>query len=110
MSLLELHTAIDLELPILVVVMNDAAYGAEVHDFRPRGIPVAIAQFPLRNWAGLAKSMRAEGVIIHRLPDIDQILPWLASRRGPLLLDCRIDPDVSAMSVLTQEGRAEWAH
>ena len=110
MSLLELHTAIDLELPILVVVMNDAAYGAEVHDFRPRGIPVAIAQFPLRNWAGLAKSMRAEGVIIHRLPDIDQILPWLASRRGPLLLDCRIDPDVSAMSVLTEEGRAEWAN
>ena len=110
MSLLELHAAIDLELPILVMVMNDAAYGAEVHDFRPRGIPVAIAQFPVRNWAALAKSMGAEGIVVGTLSDIDRILPWLASRRGPLLLDCRIDPDVSAMSVLTEEGRAEWAH
>ncbi|WP_324273649.1 thiamine pyrophosphate-binding protein [Blastococcus brunescens] len=37
MSLTELDTAVRLRLPLVVVVYNDDAYGAEVHHFEPEG-------------------------------------------------------------------------
>ena len=39
MSLPELETLARLRLPMLVVIYDDAAYGAEVHHFRPHGPP-----------------------------------------------------------------------
>jgi len=44
MSLTELDTAARLGLPLLVVIVNDAAYGAEVHDFAPLGVDVQLAR------------------------------------------------------------------
>ena len=38
MAIAELETAVRLGLRLLVVVYNDAAYGAEVHHFGPDGI------------------------------------------------------------------------
>src|SRR5690606_40310549 len=40
MSAQELSTAVRLQIPLLVVVYNDAAYGAEVHHFGPDGHPL----------------------------------------------------------------------
>ena len=44
LALPELDTAARLGLPVLVVVWNDAAYGAEVHHFGPLGQDVGIAR------------------------------------------------------------------
>ena len=54
MSLPELETLARLRLPMLVVIYNDAAYGAEVHHFRPHGHPVELVQFPDTDFAALA--------------------------------------------------------
>jgi thiamine pyrophosphate-dependent acetolactate synthase large subunit-like protein len=110
MSFMELCTAVEREIPVLVIIINDAAYGAEVHDFRPLGLPVGIAQFAVRDWAGIAKSMGAQAVTITELGQLDCIHGWAARAEGPLVLDCRVDPDVSAVSVLSKEGKAEWSH
>ena len=110
MSFMELCTAVEREIPVLVIIINDAAYGAEVHDFRPLGLPVGIAQFALRDWAGIAKSMGAQAVTITELGQLDCIHGWAATAEGPLLLDCRVDSDVNAVSVLSEEGKAEWSH
>ena len=110
MAFLELFTAIERKIPLLVVIINDAAYGAEVHDFRPLGLPVGIAQFAIRDWAEIARSMGAEGQTITDTSQLRHLHDWLVDPHGPLVLDCRVDPDVSAMSVLSEEGKAEWAH
>ena len=110
MSFMELCTAVERGIPVLVIVVNDAAYGAEVHDFRPLGLPVGIAQFAVRDWAGIARAMGAQANTITELSQLDCIHSWAANPEGPLVLDCRVDPDVSAMSVLSEEGKAEWSH
>jgi hypothetical protein len=53
MSLMELETAVRFNLPVLVVV-NDAGHGAEVHDFGPLGVDVEVARFRDCDFAAVA--------------------------------------------------------
>ena len=46
MTLSELETVVREDLPI-VIVMNDCAYGAELHVLRPRQLPVEKSLFPI---------------------------------------------------------------
>ena len=108
MSMLELATAVDAGLSLLVVIVNDAAYGAEVHDFEPLGLDVSIARFPVRDWAAVARALGAQAVTVKGLDDVEVVQSWLARPEGPLVLDCRVDPTVDAVSIMTAEGQAEW--
>ena len=96
MSLPELETLARLRLPMLVVIYNDAAYGAEVHHFRPHGHPVELVQFPDTDFAALAEAAGAHGLTVRAAEDVAAIEPWLAQRDGPLLVDAKITPDFCA--------------
>jgi thiamine pyrophosphate-dependent acetolactate synthase large subunit-like protein len=98
MSLGELETVARYRLPMLVVVYNDAAYGAEVHHFGPEGQPVNIARFPDTDFAALARAAGAEGVVVRKEGDLAPVEDWLGRRDGPLVVDAKVNPDV----------RAEW--
>ncbi len=98
MSLGELETAARYRLPMLVVVYNDSAYGAEVHHFGPEGQPVDIARFPETDFAALARASGAEGVTLRKKGDLTLVEDWLEQRGGPLVVDAKVNPDV----------RAEW--
>jgi len=109
MSLLELATAVDLRLPVLVIIVNDAAYGAEVHDFQPLGVDVSVAQSPLRNWSAVASALGARSHRVRSLNDLEVLLDWLSDPQDPIVLDCLVNPQVDAASVMTPEGVAEWS-
>ena len=96
MGLPEIETAARLRLPILFVVYDDAAYGAEVHHFRPMGHPVETVQFPDADFAAIARGAGAEGVVVRTLADLDPVRAWLDRRDRPLLVDAKVDPDVVA--------------
>jgi len=96
MGLPELETAARLRLPILFVIYDDAAYGAEVHHFRPMGHPVETVQFPDTDFAAIARGAGAEGVTVRTLADLAPVEDWLARRERPLLVDAKVDPDVCA--------------
>jgi thiamine pyrophosphate-dependent acetolactate synthase large subunit-like protein len=96
MALPELETLARLRLPMLVVVYNDAAYGAEVHHFRPHGHPVDLVQFPDTDFAALAVAAGAQGVTVRDPEDLAAIEPWLEERDGPLVVDAKITPDFCA--------------
>jgi thiamine pyrophosphate-dependent acetolactate synthase large subunit-like protein len=96
MSLPELETLARLRLPMLVVVYDDAAYGAEVHHFRPHGHPVELVQFPDTDFAALARAAGAQGITVRHADDLDAIAPWLERRDGPLVVDAKITPDFCA--------------
>jgi thiamine pyrophosphate-dependent acetolactate synthase large subunit-like protein len=96
MSLPELETLARLRLPMLVVVYNDAAYGAEVHHFGPHGHPVELVQFPDTDFAALARAAGAHGITVRTEEDVAAIEPWLARRDGPLVVDAKITPDFCA--------------
>jgi thiamine pyrophosphate-dependent acetolactate synthase large subunit-like protein len=96
MGLPELETAARLRLPILFVVYDDAAYGAEVHHFRPMGHPVETVQFPDADFAAIARGAGCEGIVVRTLRDLAPISEWLERRDRPLLVDAKVNPDVVA--------------
>jgi thiamine pyrophosphate-dependent acetolactate synthase large subunit-like protein len=96
MALPELETLARLRLPMLVVIYNDAAYGAEVHHFRPHGHPVELVQFPDTDFTALAEAVGARGLTVRGEEDLAAIEPWLAERDGPLVVDAKITPDFCA--------------
>jgi thiamine pyrophosphate-dependent acetolactate synthase large subunit-like protein len=96
MALPELETLGRLRLPLLVVIYDDAAYGAEVHHFRPMGQAVDLAQFPDTDFAALAEAAGCRGLEARSAGDLEGVREWLATRDRPLVLDARVDPDICA--------------
>jgi thiamine pyrophosphate-dependent acetolactate synthase large subunit-like protein len=96
MALPELETLARLRLPMLVVVYDDAAYGAEVHHFGPQGHPTELVRFPDTDFAALARAAGAQGVTARVVEELDRLEPWLRRPDGPLLLDAKITPDFCA--------------
>ena len=83
----------------LAVVWNDAAYGAEVHLYGLQGLAREPMLIPEVDFAGLARSVAAEGVVVRTLDDLEALSQWAArpaSERPFLLLDCRISGTVVA--------------
>ena len=96
MALPELETLGRLGLPLLVVVYDDEAYGAEVHHFRPLGHAVDLAQFPPAGLAALAEAAGCRGLTVREPGDLDGVRDWLAQRDRPLVVDAKVDPDLCA--------------
>jgi thiamine pyrophosphate-dependent acetolactate synthase large subunit-like protein len=92
----ELETVGRLGLPLLVVVYNDAAYGAEVHHFGPHGEPLDIVTFPDTDFAALGRAAGAAGVTVRRVEDLAAVERWVADRPGPMVVDAKVEPTVVA--------------
>ena len=97
MSLPELETVARLGLGILIVVYNDAAYGAEVHHFAGLGKPVGIVQFADTDFAAIARACGLEGISVGSPTDLAAVSKWLAGDRSKaLLVDAKVIPTVVA--------------
>jgi thiamine pyrophosphate-dependent acetolactate synthase large subunit-like protein len=92
----ELDTVGRLGLPLLVVVYNDAAYGAEVHHFGPHGEPLDTVVFPDSDFAALGRAAGSDGVTVRRVEDLAAVETWIADRPGPLVVDAKVEPTVVA--------------
>jgi thiamine pyrophosphate-dependent acetolactate synthase large subunit-like protein len=91
MSVAELTTAVRLGLPLLVVVYNDAAYGAEVHHFGPDGHRLDIVRFPDTDLAAIGRGFGCEGVTVRAPGDLTAVAGWLAGPRDrPLVIDAKV--------------------
>jgi thiamine pyrophosphate-dependent acetolactate synthase large subunit-like protein len=91
MSVAELATAARLGAPLLIVVYNDAAYGAEVHHFGPHGHPLDTVVFPDTDFAAVARGFGCAAATVRVPDDLTVVRDWLAGDRGrPLLLDAKV--------------------
>ena len=83
----------------LAVVWNDGAYSAEVHLYGIKGLAPEPMLIPEVDFAGLARSVGAEGVIVRTLNDLERLAEWVAkpvTERAFLLLDLRISGAIIA--------------
>jgi len=95
MALGELDSIIAQGLGVLVAVFNDAAYGAEVHHFGPMGRPTGMVEFGDRDFAAVAVALGARAATVRSADDLAApIEDWLARPAGPLVLDCKVDPQL----------------
>jgi thiamine pyrophosphate-dependent acetolactate synthase large subunit-like protein len=90
----EFETLGRLGLPILVVVYNDAAYGAEVHHFGPHGEPLGQVTFADTDFAALGRAVGAEGVTVRSFEDLAEVDRWLTRRDRPLVVDAKVSTTV----------------
>jgi thiamine pyrophosphate-dependent acetolactate synthase large subunit-like protein len=94
MSIAELETAVRLQLGMVIVVYNDAGYGAEVHHFGPGGADLSTVRFPDTDLAAVARGYGAEGLTVRSVGDLDPLAAWLAGPVDrPLVIDAKISDD-----------------
>jgi thiamine pyrophosphate-dependent acetolactate synthase large subunit-like protein len=96
MALPEFETLGRLKPNLMVLIYDDAAYGAEVHHFRPMGQAVDLAQFPDTDFAALAEAAGCRGLEARSVQDLEGVREWLEHRDRPLVVDARVDPDICA--------------
>ena len=95
MGLSELDTAVRLGLPLVVIVYNDAAYGAEIHHFGPEGhADMETVRFPDSDIAAIGRGFGCAGVTVRSVEDLGGVREWLAgARETPLVIDAKIADD-----------------
>ena len=100
MGISELETAARLQLPLVCIVYNDAAYGAEVHHFASEHSQKDLSSvvFPETDIAAIARGFGAEGVTVRTVADLEAVRPWIAAYQAgtqdrPLVIDAKIASD-----------------
>jgi len=94
MSVAELTTVVRLGIPMVVVVYNDAAFGAEVHHFGPDGYPLETVTFPDSDLAAVARGFGCDAVTVRALADLEPVRKWLdSSRERALVIDAKVGGD-----------------
>jgi thiamine pyrophosphate-dependent acetolactate synthase large subunit-like protein len=91
MSLVELDTAVRLGLPLVVVVYNDNAYGAEVHHFAHETDELDTVVFPETDIAAIAAGYGCQALTVRQESDLEAVRAWVEGPRDrPLVIDAKI--------------------
>ena len=81
----------------VVVIVNDAAYGAEVHQYAVRGVAEAPMLIDQVDFAALGRGLGAQAAVIEVLDDLEHLRAWLDSGvEGVFVADCRVSQQVVA--------------
>ncbi|MFO1080055.1 MAG: thiamine pyrophosphate-binding protein [Reyranellaceae bacterium] len=96
MTMGELETVVREDLPMVIVLMNDCAYGAELHFLKMRELPVARSVFPDVDYAPVAEAFGFQAATVRSLAELEKLAPLLARPEGPILLDCKLNAAVAA--------------
>jgi thiamine pyrophosphate-dependent acetolactate synthase large subunit-like protein len=91
MGVSELETVVRLGLPMVIVVYDDEAYGAEVHHFGPDGFALDTVRFPPADIAAIGRGFGCDGVTVRGPDDLGPVRDWLAGPRDrPLVIDAKV--------------------
>jgi acetolactate synthase-1/2/3 large subunit len=92
MSGQEITTAVEEKLPVVFVILNDHAYGMVMHGQRLAGAEPTAFELTHVDFRKMAESMGVVAHVVESPEDFDQIdFSELLGRRGPTLIDVRID-------------------
>ncbi len=91
MGISELETAVRLGLPLVIVIYDDEAYGAEVHHFGAAGFPLDTVRFPPADLAAIAAGFGCTGVTVRAPADLGIVREWLdGPRTSPIVIDAKV--------------------
>lgn len=98
MALQELDTAVREQVPIVIFVLNDDAYGAEYHMLSSAGKYADAAHIDAPDLADVAASLGAKGHTVRGVEDLETVRDSIGTRPdGPVVVDCKINRDVKDM-------------
>jgi thiamine pyrophosphate-dependent acetolactate synthase large subunit-like protein len=94
MHVQELETIKRHGLNILIIVMNDGAYGSEVHKFRAEGMPEAGSVFGRCDFAAIARGFGLGGKTFKSLEGLPKLVEEFAKNGGAAVWDFHVSDRV----------------
>jgi acetolactate synthase I/II/III large subunit len=96
MNIQELETIRRHEMNILVIVMNDGAYGSEVHKLRSEGLSEEGSVFGYSDFAGIARGFGLQGQTVTDLSEVPNLVAEFAAGGGGAVWDFRVSDKVQS--------------
>lgn len=91
----ELETAIRYKIPIVVLILNDNAFGFIKWKQKDMGLPDFALDYGNPDFAAYAKSYGAEGIKVNRRDDLGSILKKAFALNKVVVIECPIDYSVN---------------
>ncbi|MQY41992.1 thiamine pyrophosphate-binding protein [Epibacterium sp. SM1969] len=96
----EFNTAVRLGLDLIIIVCNDAAYGAEHIQFLDREMDPELTTFEWPSFAAVATALGGTGIEVRSIEELEAATAQLSDRKGPVLIELHLDPnDVPRMRI-----------
>ncbi|MFL6574585.1 MAG: thiamine pyrophosphate-binding protein [Burkholderiales bacterium] len=99
MHVQELETIRRHRLNILIVVINDGAYGSEVHKLRSEGLPEEGSVFGYSDFAGIARGFGLAGRTFKNLDDLPKLVAEFGATGRPAVWDFHVSDKVLSPSI-----------
>ena len=99
MHVQELETIRRHKLNILIVVMNDAAYGSELHKLRSEGMPEDGSVFGYLDFAGIARGFGLAGRTFKNLDALPKAVAEFAASGGAAVWDFQVSDKVVSPTI-----------
>jgi acetolactate synthase-1/2/3 large subunit len=94
MHLAEFETAVRYGLPLMVVVFNDQALGAEYHRYIDKGIDLEACRIPTPDLGGVGRALGGRGALVRSLDDLRAAAREFVADPAPTLVDMRMARNV----------------
>lgn len=107
MNMGELETVAREGIPLVIILMNDCAYGAELHFLKERDAPVGLSIFPDIDYEPVAAAFGFETATVRTLDELRALAPMLANPDGPVFVECKINASVVAPFLLEHAAPAK---
>lgn len=104
MHVQELETIQRHGLKIMIVVLNDGAYGSEIHKLRAEGLSDAGAVFGRTDLAGIARGFGMDGARVEDLSTLEQHIETFAHSDRAILLDIPISDKIMSPVIRRSHG------
>ena len=106
----ELHAAAEQKIPVMVLIMNDSGYGAEVLKMQWKGRNPRDAMWKSPDYVAIARGFGADGIRIEKESDLEGAIRKAMTHNGPFIIDAPISPtlvsDSYSRNFLGQENKA----
>jgi thiamine pyrophosphate-dependent acetolactate synthase large subunit-like protein len=99
MHVQELETIKRHRLNILIVVMNDGAYGSELHKLRAEGMPEDGSVFGYCDFAAIARGFGLTGKTVTNLDDVTKLVAEFAASGGAAVWDFHVSAKVVSPTI-----------
>ena len=99
MHIQELETIKRHKLNILIIVINDGAYGSEVHKLRAEELPEAGSVFGYNDFAAIARGFGIEGKTVRNLDELPKLVKEFGERGGAAVWDFHVSDKVVSPTI-----------
>ena len=93
MALADLATFIDATDHGAVLIFNDAAYGAEIHQYAVQGADPTAMYLPQLDFAAIGQAMGATGINVDTLEDLDSFAQWIYHGTGVAMVNINVSTE-----------------